>query len=108
MSFSTVPTADQLEERGIPQLLKNIVGHNERSGDFRVKGPIPKDSVLGFLLRVQWISIVAQECKPECWKLHCPDPSAHVHKIRATSLGKSTVKKLDGEPRTRGSYGDDD
>lgn len=110
MSFTDIPTTDKLTT-DLGSLIKSIASRNGRAGDFRVKGPVPRDSSLGTILRLKWVSVAAKECKPECWDMHCPDPANHVRKFRVTIEGKAAAHRLDDTRVTRsGSYddGDDD
>lgn len=75
-------------------IIQKIVQYNERNGDYPLTGAVPRDSVLGRLVRLRWVSFTNQ-CKPECWDLHCPSPDTHMRKFRATVEGVAAAARLD-------------
>lgn len=66
------------------------------TANITVTGGVPRDSVLGKLVRLHWAE-ASVECGTECWDLHCPTPDKHAYRFRLTSQGRTHAERLRGE-----------
>jgi len=96
----TMTTVEELTT-DITELIKLIARYNDRSGGYPVKGDVPRDSSLGTLLRLKWVSFT-NHCQADCWDLYCPNPEGHIRKFKATSEGNVIAQRLDDTRVMRG------
>ena len=97
----TMTTVEELTT-DITDLIKTIARYNDRNGGYPVKGDVPRDSSLGTLVRLKWVSFT-NHCQSECWDLHCPDTGAHLRKVKATPEGNVIAQRLDDTRVMRGT-----